>query len=120
LTLLLDVQPLGNAADEGRRKECGFDLIGDDRVKGAVMRYGMDCNVTMSLSFNPENMVCEGCKKRGKQSLVGKDLLILVATDQNFPATLYSADNKLCIAVMRVEFGIVMATLAKRSERKLR
>ncbi len=45
------------------------------------MRYGMDCKVTMSLSFNPENMVCDGCKKRGKHSLVGKDPL--VATDQN-------------------------------------
>jgi hypothetical protein len=52
---------MGNAPDLGRRKECGFDLLGDDRVKGAVMRFRMDCNVTMSLSFNPANMVCEGC-----------------------------------------------------------
>jgi hypothetical protein len=37
------------------------------------MRYRMDGNVIMSLSFNPANMVCEGCKKRGKHSLVGKD-----------------------------------------------
>jgi len=96
---------MGNAPDPGRRRECGFDLYGDDRVKGAVMRYRMDCNVTMSLSFNPANMVCEGCEKRGKHSLIGKDPMILVATDQNFPATLYSADEKACIAVMRVEHG---------------
>jgi hypothetical protein len=96
---------MGNAPDNGRRKECGFDLYGDDRVKGAVMRYRMDCNVTMSLSFNPANMVCEGCTKRGKHSLIGKEPMILVATDQNFPATLYSADEKSCIAVMRVEHG---------------
>jgi hypothetical protein len=69
------------------------------------MRYRMDCNAIMSLSFNPANMVCEGCKMRGKHSLVGKDPMILVATDQNFPATLYSTDEKACIAVMRVEFG---------------
>ncbi len=96
---------MGNASDLGRRKECGYNIYGDDRVKGAVMRYRMDCNVTMSLSFNPVNMVCEGCK-RGKHYLVGKDPMILVATDQNFPATLYSADEKACIAVMRVEYGI--------------
>jgi hypothetical protein len=30
------------APDNGRRKECGFDLIDDDRVQGAVMRYQMN------------------------------------------------------------------------------
>jgi hypothetical protein len=96
---------MGNAPDNGRRKKCGFDLFGDDRVKGAVMRYPMDCNVTMLLSFNPANMVCEGCAKRGKHSRIEKELMILVATDQNFPATLYSTDEKACIAVMRVSTG---------------
>jgi len=75
---------MGNAQDNGRRKECGFDLFGDDRVQGAVMRYRMDCNMTMSLSFNLANMVCEGCAIRGKHSLTGKEPMILVATDQSW------------------------------------
>jgi hypothetical protein len=68
---------MGNAPDNGRRKECGFDLFGDDRVKDAVMRYQMDCNVTMLLSFNPANMVCKGCAKRGKHSRIEQELMIL-------------------------------------------
>ncbi len=75
---------MGNAPDNGRRKECGFDLFGNDRVQGAVMRYRMDCNLTMSLSFNLAKMVCEGCAIRGKHSLTGKEPMILVATDQSW------------------------------------
>jgi hypothetical protein len=38
----------------------------------------MDFKVTMSLSVNSANMVCEGCAKRGKHSLIGKEPMILV------------------------------------------
>ncbi len=75
---------MGNAPDNGRRKECGFDIFGDDRVQDAVIRYRLDCNVTMSLSFNLANMVCEGCAIRGKHSMTGKKPMILVATDQSW------------------------------------
>ncbi len=88
-----------------KKKECGFDLSGDDRVRGAEMRYRLDSNMTLSLSFNPATMTCGGCQKRGRHSLLGKEPMVLVATDQNFPATLYSEDNKPCIAIMRIEHG---------------
>jgi hypothetical protein len=88
-----------------KKKECGFNLAGDDRVKGAEMRYRLDSNITMSLSFNPATMTCGGCQKRGRHPLLGKEPMVLVATDQNFPATLYSEDDKPCIAIMRIEHG---------------
>ena len=89
------------------REECGFDLSGDDRVKSAHMRYRADAKMTISLSFNPSNLVCEGCVNRGPHEIFGKDKepIILVACDQNFPAVLYSTDDKSCVAVMRVEDG---------------
>jgi hypothetical protein len=59
----------------------------------------------ISLSFNPANLVCEGCKKRGKHAIFGKEPTVLVACDQNFPAVLCSEDEKPCVSVMRVEGG---------------
>jgi len=96
---------MGDDPEVKRRRECGFNIAGDDRVKGATMRYRLDSNITMSLSFNPATMMCDGCQERGRHSLIGKEPLVLVATDQNFPATMFSKDKKQCIAVMRLEFG---------------
>ena len=40
-----------------RRRESGFDLEGDSRIRQATMRYRMDTHMNISLSFDPGNMM---------------------------------------------------------------
>jgi len=94
--------------EQVKRKEAGFDVVGDDRVKRAVMRHRMDINLNMSLSFDPATMLCKGCKERGPHRVdVGIDggPVVIAVTDQNFPPLLYSQDRGQCIGIVRLEFG---------------
>ncbi len=82
----------------------------DSRVKQTILRHRMDTMQNITCSFNPADMTCSGCKVRGKHSVVGADSgepVVLVITDQNFPAVLYSGDGGACIGVVRVEFGSI-------------
>jgi len=100
---------VGDGKNE-KRKEAGFDLGGDSRVKQTILRHRMDTMQNITCSFNPADMTCSGCKVRGKHSVVGADSgepAVLVITDQNFPAVLYSGDGGACIGVVRVEFGSI-------------
>jgi hypothetical protein len=100
---------VGDGKNE-KRKEAGFDLGGDSRVKQTTLRHRMDTMQNITCSFNPADMTCSGCKVRGKHSVVGADSgepVVLVITDQNFPAVLYSGDGGACIGVVRVEFGSI-------------
>ena len=100
---------VGDGKNE-KRKEAGFDLGGDSRVKQTILRHRMDTMQNITCSFNPADMTCSGCKVRGKHSVVGADSgepVVLVITDQNFPAVLYSGDGGACIGVVRVEFGSI-------------
>jgi hypothetical protein len=93
-----------------KRKEAGFDLAGDNRVKQTILRHRMDVMQNISCSFNPADLMCEGCKGRGKHSVVGAENgepVVLVITDQNFPPVLYSGDGGNCIGVVRVEHGSI-------------
>jgi hypothetical protein len=66
--------------------------------------------MVISCSFDPSNMFCTGCKTRGPHSVVGSeegDPVVLVFTDQNFPAVLFSQDERACIGVVRVEGGTI-------------
>jgi hypothetical protein len=93
-----------------KRREAGFDLGGDNRVKQTVLRHRMDTMQNISSSFNPADLTCEGCKVRGKHSVVGADNgepVVLVVSDQNFPPVLYSGDTGACIGVLRVEHGSI-------------
>jgi len=93
-----------------KRREAGFDLGGDNRIKQTILRHRMDTMQNITCSFNPADLTCEGCKGRGKHSVVGADNgepVVLVVTDQNFPPVLYSGDGGACIGVVRVEFGSI-------------
>jgi hypothetical protein len=101
---------VGEASHE-KRKEAGFTLSGDRRVLQAKMRYSMDRGMFISASFDPSIMMCTGCKSRGPHSVAGnkngEPVVILVVTDQTFPAVMYSADEGQCIGVVRLEDGSI-------------
>ncbi len=100
---------VGEAAHD-KRKEAGFTLSGDRRVLQAKMRYRMDRGMCISASFDPSNMICTGCKSRGAHSVIGSETgepVVLIVTDQNFPAVLYSADEGQCIGIVRLEDGSI-------------
>jgi hypothetical protein len=66
--------------------------------------------LNVSCSFDPATMTCSGCKERGVHSMVRGDRgepVVLVFTDQNFPAVLYSEDKEQCIGVVRAEHGTI-------------
>jgi hypothetical protein len=70
----------------------------------------MDVGMNISLSFNPANLWCVGCKAKGGHSVVGAvdgEPVVLVASDQNFPPVLFSGDKGACIGIMRIEFWTV-------------
>jgi hypothetical protein len=70
----------------------------------------MDVMLNVSCSFDPATMTCSGCKERGVHSMVRGDRgepVVLVFTDQNFPAVLYSEDKEQCIGVVRAEHGTI-------------
>jgi hypothetical protein len=93
-----------------KRREVGFDLSGDGRVRQAVLRHRMDVMLNVTCSFDPAKMIFSGCKERGAHSMIRADRgepVVLVFTDQNFPAVLYSEDKEHCIGVVRAEHGSV-------------
>jgi hypothetical protein len=97
-------------AQHSKRKEADFTLTGDNRIMQAKMRFRMDRGMVISCSFDPGNLFCTGCKARGPHSVVGSedsDPVCLVFTDQNFPAVLFSQDERPCIGVVRVEGGTI-------------
>jgi hypothetical protein len=94
----------------GRKKEAGFNIVGERRLEKVVWRHRLDVGQNITLSFNPASMTCSGCKKRGVHSVVGREdgkPVVLVASDQNFPPVLFSKDDGPCIGIMRMEFGTV-------------
>jgi hypothetical protein len=98
---------VGEMKQEKRREE-GFDLSGDGRVRQAVLCHRMDVMLNVTCSFDPATMICTGCKERGAHSMIRGDRgepVVLVFTDQNFPAVLYSEDKEHCIGVVRAEHG---------------
>jgi hypothetical protein len=98
---------VGEAVHE-KRKGVGFTLAGDKRILQAQMRYRMDRAMSISASFDLANLICSGCKERGPHSVVGSldgDPVVMVVTDQNIPAVMFSRDGNPCIAVVRVEDG---------------
>ena len=54
-----------------KRREVGFDLAGDGRVRQTVLRHRMDVMLNVTCSFDPATMVCSGCKERGNHSMTG-------------------------------------------------
>jgi hypothetical protein len=100
---------VGEASHE-KRKEAGFTLSDDKRVLQVKMRYRIDRGMCISASFDPSNMICTGCKNRGAHSVLGNETgepAVLVVTDQNFPAVMYSADEEQCIGIVRLEDGSI-------------
>ncbi len=100
---------VGDGKNE-KRKEAGFDLGEDSRIRQTILRHRIDTMQNITCSFKPEDMTCSGCKGRGKHSVVGTDNgepAVLVVSDQNFPAVLYSGDGGACIGVVRVEYGSI-------------
>ncbi len=100
---------VGEARQE-KRKEAGFDLAGDGRVRQAIMRHRLDVLLNVTCSFDPVTLRCSGCKERGVHSVVRGERgepVVLVVTDQNFPAVLYSGNKEPCIGVVRAEHGSI-------------
>jgi hypothetical protein len=80
----------------------------DTRIKKAVMRFRMDDCMTVSMSFNPADMICSNCAERGRHSVLNSSdggPVVFVGTDQHFPAVLPSLDKESCISIVRVEDG---------------
>ncbi len=76
-----------------KRKEAAFNIKGEGRLGSVKWRHRMDVGQNITLSFNPANMRCSGCKVRGQHSVIGADdgmPVVLVACDQNFPPVLFS------------------------------
>jgi hypothetical protein len=103
---------IGNAGyGEGERKaveEGSFCNPNDTRLKKAVLRFRMDDCMTVSLSFDPANMICSNCLERGRHSVLNARYggpVVFVGTDQHFPAVLPSLDQDSCISIVRVEDG---------------
>jgi hypothetical protein len=109
-TRLGDREMVVGEVKQEKRREVGFDLAGDGRVRQTVLRHRMDVMLNVSCSFDPATMTCSGCKERGVHSMVRGDRgepVVLVFTDQNFPAVLYSEDKEQCIGVVRAEHGTI-------------
>jgi hypothetical protein len=98
---------------DGRKvkgKEAAFNIKGEGRLSQVEWRHRMDVGQNITLSFNPANMRCSGCKVRGQHSVIGAEdgnPVVLVASDQNFPPVLYSEDSGACIGILRMEYGSV-------------
>jgi hypothetical protein len=100
---------LGDGRKE-KRKEAAFNIKGEGRLSMFEWRHRLDVGQNITLSYNPANMRCTGCKVRGPHSVIGADdgkPVVLVACDQNFPPVLYSEDNGACIGILRMEYGSV-------------
>jgi hypothetical protein len=100
---------LGDGRKE-KRKEAAFNIKGEGRLSQVEWRHRLDVGQNITLSFNPANMRCNGCKARGQHSVIGSDdgkPVVLVACDQNFPPVLFSEDDGACIGILRMEYGSV-------------
>jgi hypothetical protein len=90
------------------RKEGSFCMEGDSRIRNCYLRHRLDFMYNMSISFDPATMMCFGYKERGphcKLGGLGREVMVLVASDQGFPATLHSKDKENCIGILRIEDG---------------
>ncbi len=89
---------IGNAGlGEGKRmtvEEGSMRNPNDTRIKKAVLRFRMDDCMTVSMSFNPADMICSNCLERGRDG----GPVVFVGTDQHFPAVLPSLDKESCIS----------------------
>ncbi len=91
-----------------KKKEGAFNIKGEGRMGKVVWRHRLDEAQNVTLSFNPASMKCSGCQVRGTRSMVGAEdgrPVVLVASDQNFPPTLFSEDGDACIGIMQIEYG---------------
>jgi len=103
---------IGNAGlGEGQRmtvEEGSMCNPNDTRIKKAVLRFRMDDIMTVSMSFNPADMICSNCTERGRHSVLNSSdggPVVFVGTDQHFPAVLPSMDRNSCMSIVRVEDG---------------
>ncbi len=95
---------IGNAGlGEGQRmivEEGSMCNPNDTRIKKGVLRFRMDDIMTVSMSFNPADMICSNCAERGRHSVLNSSdggPVVFVGTDQHFPAVLPSMDKNSCM-----------------------
>ncbi len=103
---------IGNTGfGEGQRmavEEGSFCNPNDTRIRKSVLRFRMDDCMTVSMSFDPADMICSNCLERDKHSVLNSrdgGPVIFVGTDQHYPAVLPSLDHDSCISIVRVEDG---------------
>jgi hypothetical protein len=65
-----------------------------------MMRGNVTVNQSISSSFDPAKLTCISCDQ--EHTIVGKEPLVVMFSDQNFVPTLKSADRG-CIGVVRIE-----------------
>jgi hypothetical protein len=107
-SLMMEDEILLGDGRVGKRKEAGFNIMGEKRLEKVIWRHRLDVGMNITTSFNPANMKCSGCPVRGVHSVVGREdgkQVVIVASDQNFPPVLYSKDGEACVAIIRIEFG---------------
>ena len=80
---------------------------GDGRVLQCVRVHDMRNRLNKSLSFDPDSLVCTLCARGGHPALMSdaNGPIVLVGTDQCFPACTPSKDNGECMRTVRVEDG---------------
>jgi hypothetical protein len=84
--------PIGSFEDHGGLK---------DTFHGSRLLQGNETvNQSISLSFDPANLVCLCCK--GEHNVIGATPVTVCFSDQNFVASLPS-NNENCVGVVRVE-----------------
>ncbi len=68
----------------------------------------MDDCMTVSMSFDPADMICSNCLERGRHSVLNSSdggPVVFVGIDQHCPAVLPSLDKDSYISIVRVEDG---------------
>jgi hypothetical protein len=91
-TVTVQSPPIGSLLDHG---EMDQTFHGSRVMKGHTI-----VNESISCSFDPGNLKCLSCA--GEHNIIEKTPVIIVLSDQNFPANLGCADGK-CINIVRME-----------------
>jgi hypothetical protein len=108
-SLMMEDEILLGDGRVGKRKEAGFNIMGEKRLEKVVWRHRLDVGMNITASFNPANMKCSGCPVRGLHSVVGREdgkPVVIVASDQNFSPVLFSKDGEAALLLSALSLAL--------------
>jgi hypothetical protein len=84
----------------------GF-LSDDERWLRTYNIHNVDRGVNVSCSFNPRSSLCYTCLGEPHRAWEGRDgqPVVIILTDQSFPAYVPAVDGGECLRILRVEDG---------------